>query len=188
MPNGGSDCCGTCWYNLRNKGEAGYTHTDDPEPAFCVIRNLAIEDPFYTYCANHPHRRPDRDAVPIGPTLTGDSNGRRRLWRASPDSEEIRAHLLALLHEIGGQPASEYPLGAYLDEVVVWQTGEFRETRAVPDLRRLIGFDPLATETGPFGRTRGSLVHLAEQALAKIEGTLRGGDVPWPPLPPEENV
>jgi len=29
MPDGGSDCCGTCWFNERNKGEAGYAHADD---------------------------------------------------------------------------------------------------------------------------------------------------------------
>ena len=28
MPNGGSDNCGTCWFNERNKGEVGF----DPEP------------------------------------------------------------------------------------------------------------------------------------------------------------
>jgi hypothetical protein len=185
MPNGGSDCCGTCWFNAKNKGEAGYEHSRDPEIPFCVVRELAIEDPFYTYCANHPHRRSERDPIPIGPALTGDSDGRRSLWRSSPDSAKIRMHLLALLQSIKERPASEYPIGAYLDEVVVWQLGEFRETRAVPDLRRLVGFDPLAAEVGPFGRTRSSLVALAEQALGKIEGHLVGSDAPWPPLPAE---
>ena len=186
MPNGGSDCCGTCWFNAKNKGEAGYGHMNDPEPAFCVIRDLAIEDPFYTYCANHPHRRPERDPMPIGPVLTGDSFGRRELQRPSPDSEAVRAHLLSLLQNISERPASGYPIGAHLDEIVVWQLGEFHETRAVPDLRRLVGFDPLAAEIGPFGRTRNALVVLAEQALAKIETMATRGDVPWPPLPPKE--
>ena len=43
MPNGGSDCCGTCWFNAKNKGEKGYGHAKDPEPAFCTIRALPIE-------------------------------------------------------------------------------------------------------------------------------------------------
>src|SRR5687768_955859 len=90
MPNGGSDCCGTCWFNVKNKGEAGYAHTGDPEPAFCSIRGLLIEDPFYTYCANHPHRRPERDAIPIGPVFTGEE---REMWQDSPDTEEVREHL-----------------------------------------------------------------------------------------------
>jgi len=38
MPNGGSDCCGTCWFNARNKGEAGYGHALATEPARCTIR------------------------------------------------------------------------------------------------------------------------------------------------------
>lgn len=32
MPNGGSDCCGTRWFNVKNKGKPGYSHTDDPDP------------------------------------------------------------------------------------------------------------------------------------------------------------
>lgn len=47
MPNGGSDCCGTCWFNLKNKGEAGYDHVKDPEPDRCAIRTIDIPDPFY---------------------------------------------------------------------------------------------------------------------------------------------
>lgn len=126
MPNGGSDCCGTCWFNARNKGETGYEHADDPEPAFCSIRNCPIDgDPFYTYCSNHPHRRPERDRVPIGPVYTGDSSGARQDWQSSPDTEEIRQHLIFLLNAQDLQPPSEYPIGVYADEVVVWQLGEF---------------------------------------------------------------
>ena len=98
MPNGGSDCCGTCWFNARNKGEAGYGDADDPEPNFCTIRGLAIENPFWTYCGNHPHRRPDRDPIPIGPVFI-DAGGYpygRKQWQPSPDTEEVRQHLLEL--------------------------------------------------------------------------------------------
>jgi hypothetical protein len=82
MPNGGSDCCGTCWFNAKNKGEAGYAHAKDPEPDFCTIRSLPIEDPFYTYCANHPYNRQKRDPIPIGPVFTGDE--RRELEVGAP--------------------------------------------------------------------------------------------------------
>ena len=78
MPNGGSDCCGTCWFNAKNKGQAGYDHASDHEPAFCTIRSLPIEDAFYTYCGNHPHRTPERDPIPIGPVFTGDARPRAR--------------------------------------------------------------------------------------------------------------
>lgn len=171
MPNGGSDCCGTCWFNARNKGKAGYDHARDPDRSFCTIRDLRIENPFYTYCANHPHRRPERDPLPIGPVFTGEDDGRRQIWMSSPDTEEVRRHLLDLVARIEEQPHSEYPIGIYADELVVWQLGEFREVRAVEELRRLTTFDPAASEDGPFGRTRRAVVQIAREALAKIEGS-----------------
>lgn len=189
MPNGGSDCCGTCWFNAKNKGEVGYHHAGDPEPAFCTIRSLPIGNPFFTYCANHPHRRPERDSVPIGPVFTEST---RELWKPSPDTEEIRQHLLALLDQIEQQSRSEYPIGPHTDEVVVWQLGEFKESRAVEALRRVASFDlssaprrvlawlaavarPMSrtsrprAEARPFPRPGQSLVQLAREALVKIE-------------------
>jgi hypothetical protein len=44
--------------SMRRKGQAGYRHADDPGPDYCTIRSLAIEDPFYTYCGNHPCHLP----------------------------------------------------------------------------------------------------------------------------------
>ncbi len=170
MPNGGSDCCGTCWFNAKNRGETGFAHASDPEPAFCSIRELPIPVPFYTYCGNHPHRRPKRDEIPIGPVFRGDSSGSREVWVPSPDTEEIRRHLLSLLAAQEPRPGSEYPIGMYTDEVVVWQLGEFREARAMDDLRRIAAFEPAAAEPGPFGRTRQELVDLARRAIARIEG------------------
>jgi hypothetical protein len=169
MPNGGSDCCGTCWFNAKNKGQAGYSHSSDPEPAHCTIRNLPIANPFYTYCGNHPHRRPLRDPIPIGPVFIGDSSGARRVWQPSPDTEEVRQHLLDLLAAIGEQPATEYPAGMYTDELVVAQLDEFGEPRARDGLRRIASFDPAASESGPFGRTRRQLVELARRALARLD-------------------
>ena len=169
MPNGGSDCCGTCWFNAKNGEQAGYARARSPDPAFCTIRNLPIENPFYTYCGNHPHRRPQRDPIPIGPVFVRDSSGARKFWQPSPDTEEVRQHLLGLLTQMEQQPVSEYPIGVYSDEVVVWQLGEFRESRALEQLRRIVSFDPDATESGPFGRTRQGLVRLAREALTKIQ-------------------
>jgi hypothetical protein len=167
MPNGGSDCCGTCWFNARNKGEAGFAHAENPEPTFCTIRGFAIERPFETFCGNHPYRRPGRDPIPIGPAFVTDDELGRRLWLPSSDAEEIRQHLLELLRNIEEKPAREYPLGAHADETVVWQLGEFRETRAIPGLRRILSFRPDA-KARPFARTRESLIDEANKALAKI--------------------
>jgi len=169
MPNGGSDCCGTCWFNARNKGQAGYTDSGDAGVDFCTIRRLPIKKPFYTYCGNHPRRRPAKDPIPIGPVFTGDDSGAREFWEPSPDTEEIRQHLLTLLDGMREKPHSEYPMGVHTDEVVVWQLGEFRELRAVEPLRRIAAFNPAAAAGGPSGHTRQSLVELAREALAKIE-------------------
>ena len=169
MPNGGSDCCGTCWFNARNKGEAGYAHSKDPEPNLCTIRGLTIENPFWTYCSNHPHRRPDRDSIPIGPVFVaadGFPYG-RTLWQPSPDTEEVRQHLLELAKAISEQPTEEYPAGVYTDEMVVWQLGEFGESRAANELRRISAFSPEAS-AGRFGRNRASLASAAKEALLKL--------------------
>ena len=136
MPNGGSDCCGTCWFNRTNQGERDWKqHRDESVPPYCEIRDLAIDDPFWTYCANHPHRRPERDRVPIGPVWRhagAYSNNEREVWVPSPDSEEIRQHLLGLLESFFEHVFKDrYPIGENLSQVIIWQLGQFREQRAV---------------------------------------------------------
>jgi hypothetical protein len=182
MPNGGSDCCGTCWFNARNNGELGFADRQDAEVDYCTIRKLAIEDPFYTYCCNHPHRRPDRDLLPIGPVFVDPQGSGRRIWEQSPDSEEIRLHLVDLLSNINQEAAEEYPIGIYTDELVVWQLGEFRESRAEEDLRRIVTFAPWPAY-GKARRTRSTLVTAAREALNKLEpphGSEPSAAVPQP--------
>ena len=170
MPNGGSDCCRTCWFNRKNKGEVGYAHADDPGGDFCIIRNIAIEAPYNTYCTNHPHHNPLKIDLPIGPVFTGGSSGHRGQLLPSPDSEEIRLKLISLLDTIEEQPQAEYPAGMYLDEMVVWQLKEFREPRAVPGLQRVTQFDPNKSVLGPLEikRDRKKLLQMAREALNKI--------------------
>ena len=117
-------------------------HTYNPEPPHCEIRDEPIEDPFYTYCANHPHRRSGRDPIPIGPILVGQAIGgfayERVIWKPSPDTEDIRQHLLDLLAETEETAvADSYPAYPSVMQAVVWQLGEFRERRAVETLQRL---------------------------------------------------
>lgn len=165
MPNGGSDCCGTCWYNKRNQGERDWLlHMDSSIPP---------------YCANHPHRRPDRDPIPIGPVMRHGGwkeerrveNGQtvltswenpRYVWKPSPDSEEIRQHLLNLLNEIFEHMSKDwYPIGDGLGETVIRQLGEFRERRAVRYLEWIR--DNLEDSVG-------FMADAASQALAMIRG------------------
>jgi hypothetical protein len=167
MPNGGSDCCGTCWFNRKNKGEGGYSHSEDPDEDFCIIRDVAIENPFWTYCSNHPYRFPDRESIPIGPVYAHMVSG-RQVWQQSPDTQAIRNRLLELLEAIDEEPVVEYPSGVPTDEVIVWQLGEFREKRAIHGLRRILGFNPSASSGGPTVRTRESLIQAARDAISKI--------------------
>ncbi|MCY3820317.1 MAG: hypothetical protein OXH52_13285 [Gammaproteobacteria bacterium] len=139
MPNGGSDCCMTCWFNRKNRGERDWQkHRSDREPDYCTIRAVTIDSAAWTYCANHPLRRPDRDPVPIGPItrnlMKGDND--REAWIQSPDTEEIRLHLLWLLDGLFEHTARGwYPIGDSLAEVIIWQLGQFRERRAFRTLQ-----------------------------------------------------
>ena len=50
MPNGGSDCCGTCLYNLKNEGLTGFgPMADKGGKSYCEIRNLEIPDPLSSH-------------------------------------------------------------------------------------------------------------------------------------------
>ena len=149
MPNGGSDCCGTCWFNRANGGKAGRPNHEIP--SYCEIRQLEIPDPMYTYCANHPHHRPQRDPVPIGPVTVhkvelverGPRHHQmhewRERWKPSPDTETIRSHLLSLLED-PATGSDEFYLffTTPVVRVVLDQLIEFREQRAIPILEGVI--------------------------------------------------
>ena len=113
------------------------------------------------YCANHPKRRPERDTIPIGPITrhAGDSitSNAREFWKPSPDSEEIRQHLLDMLDDFSTHVASDwYPAPAGLGEMVLWQLGQFKEQRALERLEWI-------SENGSK-----YLAKVARTALAKI--------------------
>ncbi len=148
MPNGGSDCCGTCCFNSKNGGETGYSHAGDPGEDRCTLRDVVVGNPFWTYCANHPAHNSGLIKTPVGPIYVGDESG-RNISVESPDNEEIRQILLQLLDAIAEVPQSEYPMSASFNETVIQQLGEFREKRAVGGLRRVIRFDPFAKTTKP---------------------------------------
>ena len=143
MPNGGSDCCGTCWFNRSLEGERGSSNFNHEIPSRCEIRDLDIPDPFYTYCANHPYHRPGRDPIPIGPVYAHRSTGplgegTREEWQLSPDSEEIRQHLLDLVRrpeEIADEGYHFYTRPAHI--AALWQLLEWGDERLAPALEEL---------------------------------------------------
>jgi hypothetical protein len=172
MPNGGSDCCGTCWFNEANEGEAGYRENNPERPQVCLIRQFEIENAFWTYCANHPHHNPDRIETPIGPVyVAGSYPYSRTVLSESVDTEEIRLSLLGLLEKVVETPSAEYPTPTKFDEEIIKQLMSFREERATDQLRRIAAFDPHSGPSGdnPFKRNRVLTVALAIEALAAIE-------------------
>ncbi len=171
MPNGGSDCCGTCIFNTKNEGKTGSSHFGDLGPSHCKIRDLDIENAFWTYCANHHAHNPAKIDLPIGPVFVysgGNPPYGRKLWVESPDSEDIRKMLLKLLSEIEEKPEDEYPAGSSRDNIVIWQLGEWQEKRALPDLKRILKFNPETTSNDK-QRSRKPTVALVEQAIQHIE-------------------
>jgi hypothetical protein len=163
MPNGGSDNCGTCWFNRRNNGRYAQVVDRSAEgqpPDECMLRVQPITTPpFYTYCANHPqHNSEDGQVlrsqtsegsiyydfgptVPIGPILTMKSHAEGRVLSAdSPDSAYVREYLLAIAKDMhrGNWPLNTVERIPQRWHAVLWQLGEFREQRAVPALQALL--------------------------------------------------
>ena len=148
LPNGGSDCCGTCWFNRANGGEKGSDHHDHSIPSYCEIRDLPIKDPFYTYCANHPYRMQRRVPVPLGPVdvhvaESFERDGKayyasgREVWVHARDTDDVRAQLLEFLKD-PGSTSDHYPFyGDGVLGVVVDELERLRETRAIPILERI---------------------------------------------------
>ena len=94
------------------------------------IRDLAINDPFYTYCINHPHRIPWQLRVPIGPVFKGDSTGHRRVWAPAPDNEQVRSCLLDLIRGLPESGENEYPIGLRLGEVILSEVVQLEDLRS----------------------------------------------------------
>lgn len=156
MPNGGSDCCGTCRINRANAGQQDYgpRHREDLErvhkASHCEIRGLDIENPFWTYCANHTSRMKRGVTVPLGPVyvhewkeVVNPETGVRGLgsnripWIDAPDTEEVRAQLLRFLEDLE-LLSDGYPWhGKDLGLEVVNELERLREPRAIPILEQI---------------------------------------------------
>jgi len=141
MPNGGSDCCGTCWFNSKNI-DPDNQDTKKNIIVICTIRDLEIKNPFWTYCANHPHHNKNKIDLPLGPVYVNDGYPySRKLWVNPPDNENIRLKLLALLEKFSNRPEYIYPSGTDLEEEVIKQLTALKEKRAIKGLIRLINLD-----------------------------------------------
>ena len=151
MPNGGSDCCGSCWFNRANDGQVGTSNHNHDIPSYCEIRQLEIERPFYTYCANHPYKRPERDLIPIGPVYVGVfdlkafNQHRRDVWIPAPDDDAIREHLLHIVRD-PSQHQHGYLLSTPAYVRAIEELLRLRETRLITALEELAE-DPRVTDS-----------------------------------------
>ena len=141
MPNGGANCCATCWFNRSNGGDQGLSNFNEDIPSFCELRRLDIPSPFYTYCSNHPDHRPERDPMPIGPVYVcvNPITRARTIWQPSPDTEAVRRHLLDMVvspDEYAPEALPFHPAPAF--RWALQQLVEFGDERVVDALEQLI--------------------------------------------------
>ena len=156
MPNGGSDCCGTCRFNRANAGldDYGPLQREDVEnvheASHCEIRGLDIVNPFWTYCSNHTSRMKREVSVPLGPVyvhkwkeVVNPETGVRGLgsnripWVDAPDTEEVRTQLLRFLKELE-LLSDAYPWhGKDLGLEVINELERLREPRAISILEQI---------------------------------------------------
>lgn len=176
MPNGGSDCCGTCWFNTKNDETGRPISEKKEEIAKCLIRNLEIPKPFWTYCRNHPYHNPKKINLPLGCVyICVDYPYYRKIWMAPPDTEEIRKKLLEILDEfntsIQAKDYSEYTI----ENEVIHQLRILKENRAIPKLLRITKLD-----ISDYRKTRHITSEVIDKAITvglAIEALLEmGGD------------
>lgn len=139
MPNGGSDCCGTCCFNELRETPA--EEEGRPRKGRCTLRGLDIDHPFHKYCINHPRHNRREIQEPIGPIFTtGKYPNSRVPCEPAPDSPEIRARLLALLDDVTfGNTRSSYPFrGMFFDAIVLNHLAELKERAALPGILRFL--------------------------------------------------
>ena len=142
MPNGGTDCCGTCFFNSKNDGLTGFGPTSDKKgKSICVIRKIEIPNPYWTYCPNHNGHNHDRIDIPIEPVTTHsrDNSGKetRKAWLDPPDSEIIRETLLIELEKTSITRTAPFPSPTHFEHQVIRHLAFLKEKRALPRLYEL---------------------------------------------------
>lgn len=168
MPNGGSDCCITCWFNSKNFEKDTYQEIDIYEKINCSIRNLKIEDAMGTYCVNHPHHNPKKSKLPIGPVYIDDQYPfTRKVWVAAEDSEQVRLNLLELLNNIKYKE-SVNPASINFKEEIIYHLRVLKEKRAIEGLKEIIEFGiafPCKTNGRLFNKKNIIIGHAIEALL-----------------------
>lgn len=144
MPNGGSDCCGSCWLFNRNSDDPKIRGSEKERLSFCTIRDLEIPGPVYTYCVNHQLHSRIKIDVPLGP-VSIDTWGREH-WVSTLVIEEDRPKLLKFFEKMVVENevkrSSSFTDGeVYRLLEAMRQLGGLREKKAINGLRKIIKFN-----------------------------------------------
>lgn len=131
MPNGGTDNCGMCPFVL-DLGSSS---------ARCGIRDVELEAPLWTYCANHPKHNPFLVEHPVGPVYedAGEYPYRRVVLYPSPPDDDVGARLELLDQVIDGELASS---SRTFQVALVEDLGKLESGDAVPRLVDLAMAEP----------------------------------------------
>lgn len=123
MPNGGVDNCGMC----------PFVSGLESRPARCTIRDVELEAPLWTYCANHPKHNPSLIEHPVGPVYedAGDYPYRRVVLYPSPPDDDVEVRLRILDQLVSGELASA---SRTFQVALVEDLGSLKSTEAVPRL------------------------------------------------------
>lgn len=175
MPNGGSDCCGECWFNSIVVANPGSHSSGSEENIICTIRRIKIRNPYWTYCSNHQHHNLKKVEIPIGSVYINVYDGDysyRKIWIDTIDDEKTRITLLNLIDEIQEIWVSEYPAGVRFDEEILNSINYLNEKRAIPKLQRILNFNPLPykREENYSHRNRINIIGLTLETYAKLAG------------------
>jgi hypothetical protein len=171
MPNGGPDNCATCIYNLSYDTEIGWQKSDGE--SHCVLRNVASDSPFYTYCVNQNFHNSREIREPIGPVYQAAGPYHTRLvWKDPPDTPKIREALLYHLDEIEMDKLDAFPATMKFEQELVRHLMFLSERSAAPGLLKL-----LAAEVDLENDAKEQLVEMklpligiAVEALASLTG------------------
>jgi len=179
MPNGGSDCCGTCWFNsnykekITKEGKIAKRKKGVPKSITkCLLRDIEISNPFWTYCANHPkHTYPDKIEIPIGPVYINDGYPySRKIWLKPTDNENVRVKLIDILSKFTNKLNEKYPVPLNIEIETILQLVSYKEERAIEQLLRIANIDVKTYREKPHGMYNNKVVTvgLAAEGILKI--------------------
>jgi hypothetical protein len=176
--------CARCQFLAVRSAGPGSTPIAEAGPAHCSIRELPIDDPEGTFCANHSSLTPKPDRIAVGPVLrrSPESPEGNSILHETQDNRSVRDHLLDIVERIQVRSLADLTLR---EATAIWQLTEFREPRAHFYIDRIEGdvsgpgirLEPMEVTLGKhlFKKVVGEGIHAGEDDTPLLERiTLRG--------------